>query len=232
MITQGTFKLSCYCTATITVKIKSETCLEVTIHTTHYGYRMSLAHVHLSDSDKVAIAGNLSQGVDIQHILDDVRDNIGSKYQRLHLLIRKDIKNIEKAYCVTEHQRHQDDATSIYLWVEEMTKQKLNSVLLYKAQDQTPSVHHILKNKDFAIGIQTPLQAEMLIQLSKDSVICVDSTHRTNGYNFDLITIVVIDEYGEGFPLAWCISNFLANRQYTATVWLLPRQYTRKSTQL
>ena len=88
-----------------------------------------------------------------------------------------------------------------------MTKQKLSPVLLYKAQDQTPSVHHTLKNNDFAIGIQTPLQAEMLIQLSKDSVICVDSTHGTNGYNFNLITIVVIDEYGEGFPVAWCISN-------------------------
>ena len=80
VITQGTFKLSCYFTAAITVKIESETCLEVTIHTTHYGYRMSLAHIRLSDSDKVAIAGKLSQGVDIQHILDDVRDNIGSKY--------------------------------------------------------------------------------------------------------------------------------------------------------
>ena len=205
--TQGTSKLSCYCTAAITVKIESETCLEVTIHTTHYGHRMSLAHVRLSDSDKVAIAGKLSQGVDIKHILDDVRDNIGSKYQRLHLLTRKYIKNIERAYCVTEHQRHQDDATSVYLKVEEMTKQKLNPVLLYKAQDQTPSVHHTLKNNDFAIGIQTPLQAEMLIQLSKDSVICVDSTHGTNGYNFNLITIVVIDEYGEGYPVAWCISN-------------------------
>ena len=99
--TQGTSKLSCYCTAAISVKIESETCLEVTIHTTHYGHRMSLAHVCLSDSDKVAIAGKLSLGVDIQHILDDVRDNIGSKYQRLHLLTRKYIKNIERAYCVT-----------------------------------------------------------------------------------------------------------------------------------
>ena len=35
----------------------------------------------------------------------------------------------------------------------------------------------------------------------------MDSTHGTNGYNFNLITIVVIDEYGEEFPVAWCISN-------------------------
>ncbi len=36
---------------------------------------------------------------------------------------------------------------------------------------------------------------------------CVDSTHGTNGYDFLLITVVVIDDYGEGFPVAWCISN-------------------------
>ena len=92
MKTQGTSKLSCYCTAAITAKIESETCLEVTIHTTHYGHRMSLAHVHLSDSDKVAIAGKLSQGVDIQYILNDVRDNIGSKIKDSTYLQEKILK--------------------------------------------------------------------------------------------------------------------------------------------
>ena len=35
----------------------------------------------------------------------------------------------------------------------------------------------------------------------------MDSTHGTNGYDFNLITVMVIDEYGEGYPAAWCISN-------------------------
>ena len=35
----------------------------------------------------------------------------------------------------------------------------------------------------------------------------MDGTHGTNGYDFMLITVIVIDEYGEGFPVAWCISN-------------------------
>ena len=36
---------------------------------------------------------------------------------------------------------------------------------------------------------------------------CCDSTHGTNGYDFLLTTLLVIDEYGEGFPVAWCIAN-------------------------
>lgn len=38
-------------------------------------------------------------------------------------------------------------------------------------------------------------------------MICVDGTHGTNGYDFTLITVMIVDEYGEGFPVAWCLSN-------------------------
>lgn len=57
------------------------------------------------------------------------------------------------------------------------------------------------------IVIQTPLQAEMLQVCGNNNVVCVDATHGTNSYDFQLITILVMDEFGEGFPAAWCISN-------------------------
>ena len=55
-------------------------------------------------------------------------------------------------------------------------------------------------------GIQTLLQAEIMKRFG-GNVIYVDATHGTNGYDLILITVMVIDEYGEGFPVAWCISN-------------------------
>ena len=36
---------------------------------------------------------------------------------------------------------------------------------------------------------------------------CIDSTHGTNAYNFNLTSVVVIDEFGEGIPVGWMISN-------------------------
>ena len=36
---------------------------------------------------------------------------------------------------------------------------------------------------------------------------CIDSTHRINSYNFSLVTLVVVDEFGEGYPVGWCLSN-------------------------
>ena len=39
------------------------------------------------------------------------------------------------------------------------------------------------------------------------STICIDTAHGTNMYTFNLLTVIVIDEYGEGIPVAWTISN-------------------------
>ena len=81
-----------------------------------------------------------------------------------------------------------------------------NVVLYYKPQgaddDKTG-----LKREDFLIVLQTPIQAEMLIKFAEGKVVCVDATHGTNAYDFKLITLLVVDEYGEGFPVAWCITN-------------------------
>ncbi len=206
--TQGTSKISGYCTAAIIAQIKSDNCLDVMVCKTHYGHEMSLAHLRIPEKDRLAIAGKLSAGVEFQRILDDVRDSIGDTCERIHLLTRKDLNNIEKAYSFIQNRRHSDDATSVHLWVEEMMAHNLNPVLFYKRQGQTPSKEcEQLSANDFAVGIQTPLQADMLKQFSFESVVCVDSTHGTNGYDFNLITLVVVDEHSEGFPVAWCISN-------------------------
>ena len=39
------------------------------------------------------------------------------------------------------------------------------------------------------------------------NVICVDATHGTNIYDFYLISVLVVDEFDEGGPVVWAISN-------------------------
>ena len=51
------------------------------------------------------------------------------------------------------------------------------------------------------------MQQEILKKCAKSNIVCVDATHKTNGYDFPLITVLVIDKFGEGYPAAWCISN-------------------------
>ena len=35
----------------------------------------------------------------------------------------------------------------------------------------------------------------------------MDSTHGTNHYDFYLTTLLIVDEWGEGVPVAWLVSN-------------------------
>ena len=37
--------------------------------------------------------------------------------------------------------------------------------------------------------------------------VCMDATHGTNMYDFKLITLLVLDDFGEGIPVAWVITN-------------------------
>jgi len=60
---------------------------------------------------------------------------------------------------------------------------------------------------DFMLIILTETQKEVLKKCGSRKL-CIDSTHGNNQYNFNLIPIVVIDEFGEGYPAAfWSFTN-------------------------
>ena len=87
-------------------------------------------------------------------------------------------------------------------------KKEQNPVILYKAQSHPQSEEcDNLDVNDFILCLQTPFQGSMMKKSGHNGIICIDSTHGTNIYDFLLITVLVVDEFGEGFPVGWCISN-------------------------
>lgn len=189
---QGTSKQDAHCTASIVATQDIDGNIHVSVCKTHYGHQLQLGHMRLQPGQRLNIAGQLAQGVEFQHILDKIRDSVSSKFQRIHLITRKDITNIERAYGLRGSEKHKDDATSVKLWVEEMNDKCDNiPVLIYKPQGETSSVP--LHSKDFILGIQTPLQAEMLKKFGHNKTICIDATHGTNSYNFSLVTVIVAE---------------------------------------
>ena len=62
------------------------------------------------------------------------------------------------------------------------------------------------EDNDFVLCIQTEFLRGMLQKFGHDTI-CIDSTHGINMCNFHVITVVVIEEYGEGIPVAWMLSN-------------------------
>lgn len=124
----------------------------------------------------------------------------------MHLLERKDIYNIRKKYRLDESLAHENDAVSVHLWVQQ---QKLlgedSSVLFYKAQGEESE---ILSNSDFMLVLMTPFQLEMAKSFAPEKVL-IDTTHGTNKYNFHLTTLMTVDEFGVGCPVAFCLSTHI-----------------------
>ena len=140
-----------------------------------------------------------------QHILDNIRDNIGGELKHIHLLTRKDIRNIEKSYHLNSVQQSNDDTTSVACWVQEMKEipENIPAVFFYKQQERLCYRHTNNHTKFHDEEIWSPKN------------LCIDSTQENNGYDFLLVTIVVVDEFGDGYLVGW----FLSNRERTSLYW-------------
>ena len=181
---------------------------KVSVHAchTHHGHAVELQHTWLSKQGRQEIARKIQQGVPADKILDDIRQSIPNSLQRHHILDKKDINNIQQAYGLKDVQRHANDQESVLAWIEEFqSSPETNPILFYKMQGEENEEHPPQK-EDFMIIVQRPIQKTMLQKFGAKGV-CIDSTHRTTGYDFYLTTLMVVDEFGSGFPVAWCLAN-------------------------
>ena len=205
---QGTSKLGQYCTAYIRAReYKSgEVEAEICDHHTHV---KQPAHLPLSKPIRDMIAAKLQEGVSPSSIFDSIRDNVEGELGRKELINHQDIRNIRQQYNIEGIKLNADDAKSVFLWVQNLNDQCDNDkpIILYKPQETKPNeLQKDFSNDDFILCIQTTFQSDMLKEFGP-KVICMDSTHGTSVYDFKLVTILVLDEFGEGIPVGWMISN-------------------------
>ena len=204
---QGSSKMGTHCPAYIRAKKDQDGQIEVELCNYHT-HEQQLAHLPLPLSTRETVAAKLADGVTISNIFDSIREEpLDGVLSRKHLLCRQDIHNIRYQYNIEGVQLHSDDHTSVSLLVENMMELTDNPIFIYKKQGQKQSADmNDLSDEDFVIGIQTHFQRDMLIKFG-EKAICMDSTHGTNVYDFYLITVLILDEFGEGVPICWIISN-------------------------
>jgi len=86
----------------------------------------------------------------------------------------------------------------------ETTKNGKNPISYFN-QGQEDSKTNLSKD-DFFLVIMTNFQSEMLLQFGNNKI-CIDGTHGLNSYSIQLYTLLVLDEYDNGVPVAFCFSN-------------------------
>jgi len=122
---------------------------------------------------------------------------------------RHDIHNIKAEFNISCTQKDVNDHTSVDAWVEELNAMNEDSpVLLYKGQgNEPPDNIPYLTRSDFLLCMQTVTQRRFMLEFGYGNIVCLDSTHSTTQYKFLLVTVMVVDDFGEGNPVAFMISN-------------------------
>lgn len=89
-------------------------------------------------------------------------------------------------------------------------------------QGTVDDTYEYLDKDSFLLVIMTAFQAQMF-EMFSHKVMCIDSTHKTNPYGFKLITIVVPDEFKNGYYICTLHTNFDHYHSYPcARVFQLP----------
>ena len=184
--------------------------IRVTYYADHCGHQQDVAHQQLTRDQRAEIAGMLSMGIPFDDVLAKVQlsgDN--AAVSRLHLTSKQDLKNITRDFhLATSVMRCANDADSVAAWVQQDQLNGQHSLVRYAkfqgAQDNVTG----LADDDFMLVIMSEAQTAGLLQLYRPlKEVAMDSTHGTNAYDYQLTTLMIIDEHGEGFPAAFCFSN-------------------------
>ncbi|XP_029347989.1 uncharacterized protein LOC115034730 [Acyrthosiphon pisum] len=187
----------------------------------HYGHEENeLRHIGLPVTTKHEVAAKLSQGVTVGIILDDFRDNIGNNLKREDLITRADLHNIKHKYNITiqDGQLHKDDSTSVDIWVEQMKEQGDNNPVQYYKKQGVLDVTGKLELNDFCLIIMNPGQMHLLQKFGQGKVVCLDGTHGLNGYDFELVTLMVIDDFGSGFPFIHEVTGIIKPQTFMTDI--------------
>lgn len=80
----------------------------------------------------------IAQHISIEHILDEIWDNISnSSLERIHLLTKTDIHNILKSYNLNnKFVLHENNAISVESWIKNLKNDDKFCLIYYKQQNE------------------------------------------------------------------------------------------------
>lgn len=206
---QGSCKMGRHCPAQIKLTFNGNEHV-VEYRSSHYGHEFNPCHLRIPEKTQEEVRFNLEFGVSREVTTRKLRKILtpSKKKRRHNIITNKDVTNIAKNFALNfKGQLHENDPTSIDMHVEVQKEKKEIIFLEYKKQGSTDFPG--LDQNDFLLAFMTPFQKEMIQKLGSQekTIICMDATHETNGYDFQFVTVLTKDSHGEGLLLAHMFSS-------------------------
>nr|BAN21368.1 unkown protein [Riptortus pedestris] len=96
----GSNKINAICPAKIISIVNSEGRVEVSFFSKHNGHAMELERIGLTKAERAQIAEKIAQKIPFKEILNNLKNSTDSELKRLHLLTKKDLRNIKKEFNI------------------------------------------------------------------------------------------------------------------------------------
>ncbi|RZF44220.1 hypothetical protein LSTR_LSTR003860 [Laodelphax striatellus] len=196
----GSNKIGSHCPSAIVVK---ETSYKITarFYKTHIGHSMDLSRLSLSNKEKEEIAQKIASKVPLEDILNDIRDSLYNEHvRRIHLTTKTDLHNLIAKFKLNRNEiKNGCEYKSVDSWVS--THLSSSMIRLYKNQGDVIEAFPQLTQQDFCLIVANDAQISLLHKYG-NYVVCVDNTHGLDSLGFEMFSILVVDELGEGLPCA------------------------------
>lgn len=204
--TTGSNKINSACPASMKLTIDPSGKVSVVFTKTHVGHSNEVCRLTLTKQEKILIAEMLESKRTFQEILCEIRNGMESeRLERIHLLSRKDLQNIERWYKNRDVEEPPAVSMNIDIehWVAKIVETKV--VQLYKKPATVlPKPFKCLDYDDFILILANDLQLAMLKQYGNDCI-CIDNAYENS--QLKLTTLMVLDDDHQGFPCAFMLSS-------------------------
>lgn len=206
---QGSHKINAYCPCRIRHTLKRDGSVYASYCKTHVGHEIELSHIPLSTHERQELAKKLSSNLPLDTVLEDIQNSVTctQPLKRKHLLKKGDLQNIKKEFGLDEDITHSGETSNVDKWVQQELLSDRNYFFFYKQKGKVLIEYPHLKRDDFALGIMTEAQTDMLKKYWSNCIFIDSALQGISPYNYQMTTVLVSDDFRQGFPCAFFIFN-------------------------
>ncbi|XP_050537535.1 uncharacterized protein LOC126903453 [Daktulosphaira vitifoliae] len=199
-------KVKGLCTASMKETQNSNGSINLLLCATHYGHNISSEHMRMSKREREEITELIQRGDHPDFVINAARAKASDSLNRIHLLNRKDIKNIERKLGI-KHPEYIKQRTINDLntdrWILKLLRTPDNPIIFYKPNN----VEYIgFEQSDLILIFMTRNQHYWINKFGSDGIFMVTEMKMIQAGLY-LTVLYVCDEFNGMLPVCFMICN-------------------------
>lgn len=195
------------CTASLKEIQNIDGSIEILLCATHYGHDLtSSGYMRMTKRERDEITELIQQGDHPDQVINAARAKASDSLGRMHMLNRKDIKNIERKLGI-KHPEFIKPRTinnlSTDRWIMKLQRTSDNPILFYKPKDV---VSESFESNDLVLIFMTRNQQHWINTFGSDGIFMVTEMKMVRA-GFYLTVLYVCDEFNVMLPVCFMMCN-------------------------